>query len=547
MRALPPSGEYCNGISYAAPTDSDRGGTWIGVNEHGVTHCLLNAYENVHASASSPDSGFNGVRKPGGADAATHAMADRPSRGEIVRDVQCAVDLSQTREILTAKLESSWYPPFYLLRISRHGTVRFFWNGASLEEQPDVTPPVTTSSYRPEAVRNRRQQVFARIIGTPEDSHPTPQRLFRFHRTRDRRYPALGPCMSRSDAQTVSLTHISVRGSSTGSCLPDVRIGYVDGPPSILRSLPEPDRLRAGRLYPITPIDISRMFAERAPHIVRRLPPGTLTLLRPLLRLQLLNAGLRRLSTMDVASMFEYVLDRLGVGVRIEGREHLKGISRPVFACNHPSGGIEGMAMISTAIREFGDIALPANEILSRIVPLRPHIVPIDRYRGNAAIARTFSELFAGGRPVLVFPAGRTAREREGRLREYPWRKSFVTGARKHYRPIVPTWISGTNSRFFHRIYRIRTALNIDLNLEMFLLVRELFKRSGEELVIRFGPPVTADELVSEHTAGASDVAIANDIQYRVEHVLGSRGRPSQTNETPNPHPVSQPGCKRSL
>ncbi len=521
MRALPPSVDSRGEVVYAAPTDGDRGGTWIGVNEAGITHCLLNAYEHTASSAFGSAAG----ERSADGQSAREGPATRPSRGEIVREVQCALDRSHTYEILESRLKVGTYPPFYLLRIAPDGAVLFFWDGALLRDRGSVSPPVTTSSYRPEQVREWRENVFTRVIGNASNSCPSPRRLFRFQRTRNRRYPAFGPCMSRSDARTVSLTHISVRlpDFSPAFAKPDVRIGYFDGPPSRIRSLPDPDRLVGDTLVPETAVDIPRMFAERAPHIVRRLPPGLLGLLRPLLRIGLLNAGLHRLAHMDVGSMFEYVLDRLGVNVRIEGIEQVRHIPRPVVACNHPTGGIEGMAMILSMVREWGDIALPANEMLSRIVPLRPHIVPVDRYRGNAAVARAFNDLFSGDRPVLVFPAGRTARERGGRLREYPWRKSFVAAARKYDRSIIPVWVSGTNSRLFRGIYRARTALNINLNIEMLLLVRELFKRKGEELVIRFGPPIPPDELASAHRRGQTDAGIAARIQRSVERNL-SRG-----------------------
>ena len=37
------------GVSFVAPIDGDHGGSWIGVNQFGLTLCLLNRYDDLNA------------------------------------------------------------------------------------------------------------------------------------------------------------------------------------------------------------------------------------------------------------------------------------------------------------------------------------------------------------------------------------------------------------------------------------------------------------------------------------------------------------------
>jgi putative hemolysin len=103
----------------------------------------------------------------------------------------------------------------------------------------------------------------------------------------------------------------------------------------------------------------------------------------------------------------------------------------------------------------------------------------VNKHGTSTSIFQDIQAMYASEQPILLFPAGRTARFRDHRLQDFPWAKSFVKKSREFQRPIVPVHISGRNSRFFYFIWRARTFLGIKPNLEMFLLVDELFKQRG--------------------------------------------------------------------
>lgn len=242
-----------------------------------------------------------------------------------------------------------------------------------------------------------------------------------------------------------------------------------------------------------------RVLQERNPSLAARLPRGFGAVLRLVTHESRLNRALvryRDASDGDPARVrlfCDYTLSMLGISLRTEQEEYLRDAARPVICANHPSGGVEGLALISTILRVRGTCRVPANDLLNLVTPLIPVIVPVNRARPRAEHARVLLEAFHGTDPILVFPAGVTARVEGGVLRERPWESAFVTRARRSGREIVPVRVSGRNSNRFYLIHRMRRVLGMDFNLEMALLVDELFRRRGETVVLRFLPPRVAD------------------------------------------------------
>ncbi len=240
------------------------------------------------------------------------------------------------------------------------------------------------------------------------------------------------------------------------------------------------------------PIDVGSILADRSPSLRRRLTPLGIRLLRAAIHEREINAAVARYAGVSPADFAGAALSYLGISVRTEGLDHLHAASRPVVCANHPSGAIEGLALIDALCRHRGACRVPANDLLCLFAPLRPIIVPVRHGALSRASAAEFDSVFAGDEPILLFPAGVTARERGGRLREYPWRASFVTRARVFGRELLPVAVSGRNSPAFYTIHRLRRLFGVSLNIEMALLADEMFRRRGDTVVVRFLPPRAA-------------------------------------------------------
>ncbi len=202
-RALPPHRQQTqNGVNFLAPTDADAGGTWLAVNQYGLTICLLNNY-----AAIDPD---NRVFK---------------SRGEIVVALIDSHSIASVEEKLSA-MDLSSYRGFQVV-IFQHEVKEFSWDNVSLTQLiPKV--PVTSSSYDSTAVCNNRQQYFESMT-KPVDVNS----LSVFHRSHINDDMALiegkpelinSVCMHRALSKTVSQCSVQV-------CENQVSIAYSDGSP----------------------------------------------------------------------------------------------------------------------------------------------------------------------------------------------------------------------------------------------------------------------------------------------------------------------------
>jgi putative hemolysin len=243
---------------------------------------------------------------------------------------------------------------------------------------------------------------------------------------------------------------------------------------------------------PVGRIDVMELLRAKNPRLAERLPGAFARMLRLVAHESTLNRVIVRMESLSGCEFVDAVLHRLDIGVEVTGVENLPDSSRIVVCANHPTGGIDGLIMMSILCRRYGSVRVPANDLLMVLGGLGELLVPVDKHGSNAAHLRSYQAMYASDYPVLLFPAGRTARPLGGRLREFSWNKAFVKQARLSDRVIVPVFLSGRNSRRFYFLWRLRRALGIGANLEMFLLVDELLRRRGERRRVRIGPPQPA-------------------------------------------------------
>ena len=184
------------GVRYIAPMDGDKGGTWIAVNEFGLSVCLLNG----HGGSPGPR-----------------------SRGLLLREIAWAPDLGECLTWLK-QMDLRRFAGFTLVVLEPGQPAAIAdWNGGKLTIDPegDARMPLTSSSYDPAGVRRVRQEDFVRRVGARERIDPAA--LYWFHASHGAGPDAYSPCMHREDAETVSFSWAIV---SPG----EIRFLYVPAP-----------------------------------------------------------------------------------------------------------------------------------------------------------------------------------------------------------------------------------------------------------------------------------------------------------------------------
>ena len=261
------------------------------------------------------------------------------------------------------------------------------------------------------------------------------------------------------------------------------------------------------------PLDVHALFHAKNPRLARRIPPYVMRVLELIIHQRELRRFVGRTRHCSGCEFVDAALSELKIEIEYEGIDRLPASANIVICANHPTGGIDGLVLMQLLCRRYGGLRLPANDLLLSLPGLADMVTPVDKYGSNARRVSAFEDMYRAAAPVLVFPAGLTARFRGGLLREYPWNKAFIKHARRAGRVVVPVHVSGRNSRRFYAIWRLRRALGIRLNLEMLLLVDELARRRGERVRVAIGTPVE----LGEARGPQHDRVLAERLRRRVE------------------------------
>lgn len=229
------------------------------------------------------------------------------------------------------------------------------------------------------------------------------------------------------------------------------------------------------------------------PKMSRKLPGFVKRFLGRKLHIKDINECIMKAEHYQGAGFFDEALDYIGITYRTRGTENIDLSKKYIFVCNHPLGGPEALIIGSIFKKIYGDgFIVPSNQILYNMKPLQEFFVPVSITPGKQkkSIGEAFAQMFESGRQVLVFPAGACAKQIKGKVREMPWKKMFVSQARKYERDVVPVHISGHNSQWYFFLSWLSRTLGLKFNIGMLYLVDELFNQAGKEFVITFGKPV---------------------------------------------------------
>lgn len=253
-------------------------------------------------------------------------------------------------------------------------------------------------------------------------------------------------------------------------------------------------------------INLRQIVRERLGRYSRLVPGFVLRRLEKTICQDRLNELLRNNYPREGAEFCEGVLADLDVELTVVGEDKLPSPSqrRVVFVCNHPLGGLDGMALIAWATRRYGGpVHFVVNDLLNAVAPLRSVFVPVNKHGSQSRESiRAVDQAFAGDDPVLVFPAGLCSRRgSDGKIADLEWQKMFVNKAVEHHRNIVPLYFSGRNSDFFYNFAKIRKQLGLKFNIEMIYLPSELFRARGSRFTLVCGDTIGWQELRSGKAA----------------------------------------------
>lgn len=247
-------------------------------------------------------------------------------------------------------------------------------------------------------------------------------------------------------------------------------------------------------------IDIRSLFASKNPRLAAKLPRWVFGILEKIAHQKEMNEILSGMEGIEGAAFAEAALRVLDIKLETRGAERIPPGGKLTFCANHPFGGADGLALMILAGKARGEFLSSSNDLLLSLPAFASSIIPVNKHGHSASLVENIEKMYSSDKALIVFPAGRTARYKGRVLTDYEWAKTFVKKGRKYERTIIPVYISGRNSFLFYAIWRIRTFFHITVNLEMFLLVDELFKKRGTTIPVTIGKPIPATVFDSTRT-----------------------------------------------
>ncbi|MGQ1786921.1 MULTISPECIES: 1-acyl-sn-glycerol-3-phosphate acyltransferase [unclassified Saccharicrinis] len=245
-----------------------------------------------------------------------------------------------------------------------------------------------------------------------------------------------------------------------------------------------------------TKIDIEKVFRDKNPGILKWIPKFVISYLKRVIHQDSLNWMLEKYPDSYNVEFGKVCTSHFGVKSKSFGLENIPKDGRYLFVSNHPLGGLDGIIFMNEVGRVFDNIKFPVNDILLQIGRFNDIFVPINKHGGHSRqAAKLIEEAFESENQVLFFPAGLVSRKQKGGIKDLEWKPNFIKKAIKHHRTIVPVHIEGRNSNFFYNLARLRKFLGLKANIEMLYLVDEMFKQKDKHITLRFGTPISWNEL----------------------------------------------------
>lgn len=196
-------------------------------------------------------------------------------------------------------------------------------------------------------------------------------------------------------------------------------------------------------------------------------------------------AAHRHLKGLD---MVEQVLEHLDILCTLPAHdlEQIPAHGPLIVIANHPTGTLDGLALLYAVSRVRRDVKVVTNRMLTHLEPLSSLFIPVDNMGGRTAKSSfTLMEQHLQNAGVLIFfPAGEVSRPTRTGIRDKKWHPGFIKLAGKFRAPLLPVNIHAHNSLLFY----VSTLLSPSLS--MLLLMQQMFRRRHSRLPVKIGQQI---------------------------------------------------------
>jgi len=238
-------------------------------------------------------------------------------------------------------------------------------------------------------------------------------------------------------------------------------------------------------------IDIENIIRNKNPRLLKFLPSPVIRYIKHVIHEKELNAFLHQTKDCYSHDFVKATLSNFQIEVNSFGLTNIPEHGGCIIVCNHPLGGLDGIAVLREVGKVRPDIKALVNDLIMNLKNLNDLLIPVNKHGKNSAKGiKLIDDTYASEGCTIVFPAGLVSRKQQGLIKDLEWKKSFITKAIKHKRCIIPIYVDANNSNFFYRLAQLRKLLRVKANIEMFYLVDEVFKQRGKKIQLTIGQAI---------------------------------------------------------
>jgi putative hemolysin len=206
-----------------------------------------------------------------------------------------------------------------------------------------------------------------------------------------------------------------------------------------------------------------------------------------------------QLSGLEKQAFYKKLLSGLGVKVLANEKvlEKIPKTGKCIVVCNHPYGLVEGVIIAQLLNAYRSDTKVMANVALKAIKEINDCFIFANPLKPNAAInavaIKNCYQHIENDGLLVIFPAGRVSFYQSNLkiISDGHWNRLAVKIAEKTQAPILPVFISGTNSTLFHRLGRVY------YRFRLLMLAREMFKLQDHEINLSANNLITVKQLAA--------------------------------------------------
>lgn len=193
-------------------------------------------------------------------------------------------------------------------------------------------------------------------------------------------------------------------------------------------------------------------------------------------------------------SFYEAILSALNVTTNVNRYDKVRVPKQgSLLVCsNHPFGALDGIALIHEIKKIRDDVKVLANDWLSCIPELHDSMIFVNPFEDTSSASQNRSgvkkaiEHLNNGGVLIVFPSGEVSSLRSNfRIEDCDWKTGFIRIAEATKAPILPCFVSGSNSLLF------QLAGLLNPRLRTFMLLRELTNKENYTINISFGQTIS--------------------------------------------------------